>query len=373
MAKTSASRAIISLSAYAANLDVVRRSIGPGVQIVAVVKANAYGHGLVEMARHAEAWGAAALGVARVQEGVDLREQGIAAPIIVFGHPDAGEAESAIEHNLTLSISTVAAAERIGELAHRMHRMARVHCKVDSGMGRQGFALEEAAEQLRFITRISHIDIEGIATHFPSADDPEDTFTGAQIKNFRALLKTLDRRGIPYESAHAANSAAIINFPASTFDMVRPGLMTYGIWPTRGAPQEGLLRPVLHWETRVSLIRDLEPGSSVSYGRTYTTPGRMRAAILPVGYADGYMHGLSNKAEVLIRGARCPVRGSVCMDQIIVDISHLPEVAEGDPAVLIGQDGEERITAEELAQRAGTIPYEVLTGIGGRVPREYVD
>lgn len=372
MSNTAPSRAIVDLRAYAHNLGVVRRFVGNDAHIAAVVKANAYGHGLVPVALKALECGARMLAVATIDEGLALRAAGIEAPVLVMVQLDAPIMPVAIEHRLTLMISDMATAERLGEIAHRANRVAQVHCKIDSGMGRQGFPIESAPSDLQSITRISHIDIEGIATHFPTADQPEDTFTYNQIKMFKHVLRQLDKLGIPYELAHAANSAAIVNYHGSIFNMVRPGLMCYGVWPTANVPSQPLLQPVLRWETRIVHVRHLEPGSSVGYGRTYTTRHRMRAAILPVGYADGYKHQLSNRAEVLIRGKRCPVRGSVCMDQIVVDISELPSVNPGETATLIGADGTESITAEELAQRADTIPYDILAGIGPRVPREYL-
>jgi alanine racemase len=370
---TSPSRAIIDLAAYRHNLDVVRRYIGERAAIIAVVKANGYGHGLLPIAQEAVSAGVEMLGVATVEEGLHLRVAGIEVPILVLFQPDQEALAAIIEHRLTLMIADVGTAEMLGAMAHKVNRVVRVHCQVDSGMGRQGFALETAPQDIQYLTRISHIDIEGIATHFPTAEKPEDAFTLNQIKSFRQVLKQLDKLGIPYEAAHAANSAGIINYHASIFDRVRPGLMTYGVWPAAGAPPENPLRPVMRWETRVTQVRDLEPGSSVGYGRTYTTPSRMRAAILPVGYADGYKHSLSNKAHVLIRGNRCPVRGSVCMDQIVVDVTGLEEVRAGDIATLIGTDAGESITVEELAGHANTIPYDILTGIGTRVPREYIN
>lgn len=372
MSSTAPSKAIIDLSAYAENLGVVRRFIGPQAQIAAVVKANAYGHGLIPIARKAVDCGVRMLAVATVDEGIELRQAGMEAPTLVMVQPDESALPEIIEHQLTPMVSTVPIAERLGALAHRKNRVAPIHCKVDSGMGRQGFALASAPHDIQFLTRISHVDVEGIATHFPVADQLDDTFTFNQIKTFKQVLRQLEQRGIPYDMAHAANSAAIVNYQGSIFDMVRPGLMTYGVWPAKNPPTQEMLKPVLRWETRITQVRDLAAGSSIGYGRTYTTDTRMRAAVLPVGYADGYKHSLSNRADVLIHGKRCPVRGSVCMDQIVVDVSHVEGVQAGDVATLIGSDGEERITPEELAARAGTIPYDILTGIGQRVPREYV-
>lgn len=373
MNPTAPSRAIVDLRRYAHNLAVVRRLVGDRVGIAAIIKANGYGHGMLAVARKAVEAHAAMLGVATVDEGIQLRKAGIRAPVLVLFQPCREALGAAVAHRLTLMICDVDTARALDEAALRTNKVMPVHCMIDTGMGRQGFNLETAFDQLQYITRIPRIDIEGLATHFPVADKPEDPFTHNQIKAFKQFLKRAGKTGVPFEKAHAANSAAILNYPGAHFDLVRPGLMTYGVWPAEGPPKPGLLLPVLRWETRVTQVKTLEPGSSISYGRTYTTPSRMRAAILPVGYADGYKHSLSNKADVIIRGKRCPVRGAVCMDQTVVDVTHLPDVAEGDVVTLIGQDGDEIITAEELARHAGTIPYDILTGIGNRVPREYIE
>lgn len=372
MSTHSPSKAVVDLGAYAHNLATVQALCGPETGIVAIVKANAYGHGAVPVGQAALAAGARMLGVATVNEGVELRKAGIEAPILVLFQPTIDALPAVLEHRLTLVISDVGMAEALGALAHRANRVVPVHCIVDTGMGRQGFNLDRAAADIQYLTRISHIDIEGIATHFPVADRVDDAFTLEQIRVFKQLLRTLEREGIPFDLAHAANSPAIVNYPGSHFDLVRPGLMTYGVWPSETPMPPGLLQPVLRWETRVVQVRELEPGSNIGYGRTFTAPARMKAAILPVGYADGYRHSLANKAEVLIRGQRCRVCGSVCMDQIVVDATLVPDVHAGDVAVLIGKDGNDCITAAELATLANTIPYEILTGIGHRVPREYV-
>jgi len=381
MTQISPSRVIVDLRAYAHNLKQVRLQIPQDCGIIAIVKANAYGHGAVKISERALAEGVAMLGVATVDEAIELRDAGITAPILVLVQPSSDAFAAIVEYNLRPMISDAAAAEKICDIARRTNKVVPIHCKVDSGMGRQGFEIDQAVRNMLFLTRIPNIDIEGVATHFPVADLKQDQFTANQIKSFKFFLKQLDKSGVPYEMSHCANSAAILNYPASAFSMVRPGLMTYGVWPlptpshdgmSQEAAQATTLEPVLRWETRVVLVKDLDPGSSVGYGRTYTTTSRMRAAILPVGYADGYKHALSNCADVLIRGTRCPVRGSVCMDQMIIDISHVPEVAVGDVATLIGVDGDETITADELARHAQSIPYDILAGIGHRVYREYV-
>lgn len=365
------SQAVVNLDAYAYNLSVVRNLIGPHCAIAAVVKANAYGLGAIPVAKRALEFGVSVLGVATVDEGVELREGGITAPVLVMMQSDKDALPAVIKYNLTLMLSDVKTAETLGEMARKANSVVPVHCMIDSGMGRQGFAAETAADDIQYLTRISHIDIEGIATHFPVANKVDDAFTYGQIRIFKQLLKRLEKEGTPYELSHASNSAAAVNYPAAAFNMVRVGIMTYGVWPTDQPPAADLLRPVVRWETRVAQIRDLEPGSTVGYGRTYTTAARMKAAMLPIGYADGYPYSLSNKAEVIIRGVRCPLHGSVCMDQVVVDVSHLPRVEVGDLAILIGSDGDESITVAELACHADTIPYEILAGIGRRVPRVY--
>ncbi|MCX5757401.1 MAG: alanine racemase [Candidatus Hydrogenedentes bacterium] len=373
MSDIAASRVMVDLGAYAHNLKLVRQLIPGDCQIMAIVKANAYGHGAVPVARRAVAEGAAMLGVAMVDEAIALRESGIQAPILILMQPPQDALSAVVEYNLRPMLSDMRAAEQLGDLARKANKVIPIHCKVDSGMGRQGFELEEAVRNMLFLTRVSNIDIEGVATHFPVADLPDNPFTLNQIKQFKQVLRQLDKDGIPYEMAHAANSAAILNYPASAFNMVRPGLMTYGVWPSNTPPVSSPLKRVLRWETQIVIVKELEAGASVGYGRTYTTKDAARVAVLPVGYADGYKHSLSNRADVLIHGKRCPVRGSVCMDQIVVDVTALKHVETGDTVTLIGTDGNESITAEELARHSQSIPYDILAGIGTRVQRKYIE
>lgn len=364
--------ATVNLDAYAHNLGVAAAMAGPQVKLLAVVKANAYGHGIVPVSRKALAVGAAMIGVATVEEAVTLRDAGIQAPIVVLFQPRADALAAIVEYGLTLVVADLATAEKLGELARRANRVVAIHCQIDSGMGRQGFDIETAAQDIQFLTRISHVDIEGICTHFPIANKRDEEFTLNQIRAFRQVAKSLERAGIPFEIAHAANSAGIVNYPKSAMDMVRPGIMAYGVWPVDDEPAVNPLKPVLRWETTITQVRQLDAGDTVSYGRTYIAPADTRVAILPVGYADGYQHRLSNRADVLIHGKRCPVRGTVCMDQTVVDVTQVPEAKAGDMVVLLGEDRGERISAEELAIHANTIPYEILTGIGVRVPRVYL-
>ena len=276
------SRAIVDLNAYAHNLQTVRQRIPAGCGILAVVKANAYGHGMLRVAERALKEGVAMLGVAAVDEALTLRQAGIRAPIIVLGQPAEETLGAVVEHGLRVMISSVATAERLGAIAHNANKVAPIHCKIDTGMGRQGFGVEHAVRDILGLTRVANIDIEGIATHFTEADLPNNAYTLNQIKAFKRVLRQLEKNGVPYEFAHAANSAAVILYnPDAIFNMVRPGLMTYGVWPAPTASAAPpFLKPVLRWETRVALVRDIEPGSSIGYGRTYTTPDRTRTAAL---------------------------------------------------------------------------------------------
>jgi len=369
----SSSRAIVDLYAYGKNLSAVRAMLPKECGLMVVVKGNGYGHGAVPLAKQAIAAGVKMLGVATVREAVELRESGIEAPILVLVQPTEEVLPAAVEYDLRLSISDVAIAERVGELARRANRVVPIHCKIDTGMGRQGFSVDGAVSEMMHLTRISHIDIEGVWTHFAVAENARDGFTASQLRHFRHVLRLVEKEGIPYEMAHAANSAAIVNHPPAGFDMARAGLMTYGVWPTDSPPSESPLLPVLRWETQVVLVKDVQRGDTIGYGRTFTAGEKIRVAVLPVGYADGYKHSLSNRASVLIRGKRCAVRGRISMDQTVVEVTQVPGVGVGDVATLIGSDGKESITAEELAERGGTIPYEILTGIGARVERKYVD
>jgi len=366
------SRAIVDLNAYASNLTLVQRFAGKEIALIPILKANAYGHGAIPLARKALEANPLLLGVATVEEGIQLREAGIEAPILLMLQPNQEALPLCIQYRLTLMISDTGLAETLGRLAAQTNTVVPVHIKVDTGMGRQGVSLADALQTIQYISRIVHVDIQGICTHMSTSEIQDDGFTHGQIKSFKALLKQVDKAGVPYEVTHAANSAAIVNYRKSILDAVRPGLITYGVWPSREKNATPQLKPVLRWETRIVFLRDLAPGSTIGYGRTYTTFGNTRTAILPVGYADGFRHSLSNKADVLIRGRRCPVRGAVSMDQIVVDVSALPNVAVGDVATLIGKDGTQEITAEEMAAKAGTIPYDILTGIGTRVHREYL-
>ncbi len=368
---TATSTLTVDLLNYSLNLERIREKLPASCDLMAVVKADAYGLGALPVAKRAIEVGAAMLGVASVDEGIALREGGVEAPILVFVQPRAVDLADAVRHNLRLTLSDLQTAERLGEIARKAKTVAAVHCEVDTGMGRQGFTVEDAPEELRDLTRISNVDIEGVFTHFASADVADDPFTENQIRLFRQLLKQLDKDGVPYAAAHAANSAAIVNYPQSSFDMARVGLFAYGVWPGERPKDTEPPERVISWESSIVLIRDMPGGASVSYGRTYRTPGPTKLASIPIGYADGYRLGLSNGGDVLVRGRRCPVRGRVTMNEMLVDVADAPGAAVGDKVTLIGRDGGEEITVEEVAGKAQTIPYEIMTGIGPAVERKY--
>jgi alanine racemase len=311
------------------------------------------------------------LAVATVAEGLELRDAYPDIPILVLVQPSDDELALAIQNGLHLTLSDLKTAERIGEIARKANRIVDVHCEIDTGMGRQGFQIDVEPKAILKITRISNVDIEGIFTHFPDADRDDSTFTLNQIKIFRQQLRDLSDTGIPFEMAHAANSAAILNHRTSYFNLVRPGIITYGVYPNNSVPEDTPFHPVANWTTRIVLVRDLPGGVGISYGRTYRTTSPECVAVLPVGYADGYPRALSNRGEVLIRGVRCPVRGAVTMNETVVDVSHVPNATAGDSVTLIGQEGNERIRVEELAEKCDTIGYEILTGIGPGVARDY--
>jgi alanine racemase len=368
---TATSHAVIDREAYAHNLNEARSRLPADCRLMAVVKADGYGHGMAPIAEAAVAFGVDMLGVATVEEGVQLRDAGIKAPILVMVQPADSVLTLAIEHDLRLSVSTVPLAERICDIARRLNHVVPVHCKIDTGMCRQGFDPEAAASDLQQLTRLSHIDIEAIWTHYAVANAVRDPATANQAKLFRQVLKKLDRVGVPYEFAHAGNSAALVNYPDHVFDMARVGLMTYGVWPSDNVPEKSPLRPVMRWETEIVLIKNLDKGMSIGYGATYTTSSPTKVALIPVGYADGYRHALSNRASALVRGKRCPVRGRISMDQTTIDVTGVPDAEVGDAVTLIGSDGNESITVQELADRASVLPYEIMTGVQNRARRVY--
>lgn len=360
----------LDLEAIAQNCETLVRQAGEGTEVMVVLKADAYGHGAVRIAHTVLAHGARWLGVACLNEAVALRQAGIEAPILVLGYLPLWQARPALLHDVTCAVFSIEMAQALSAAAQDLRTTARVHLKVDTGMGRLGLFPQDVLPFLQEAGQLPGVAWEGIFTHFSVADDPaEDAYTAGQIDRFRALLAQLEGAGFSFPLVHAANSAALFRFPKARFNLVRPGISLYGLAPSAQTPLPPGFRPALRFKTVVGQVKTFPPGSSISYGRTYLTPEEQRIAVLPVGYADGFRRGPRHWGEVLIRGQRAPIVGRVCMDYTMVDVSAIAGVRPGDEAVLIGRQGQEEITVEEVAERLGTINYEVVSQILARVPR----
>ena len=348
----------INLGALVRNLAFVRKRIGPGVGILAVVKANAYGHGVANVVR-ALAHDTEVFGVANITEAAEVGAAGTGRAVMILSPCLPAERETAVRCGYIVTVSTAAEA-----LCYLRHGALSVNFKIDTGMGRAGCEPGIAQEELRLILEMDGISLHSISTHLPSADE-DDIFTCEQLHAFEALLADW-RRLLCGTKFHVLNSAGILTFPSHSLDLVRPGLILYGISPLPEYSTE--IEPVLTWKSRVILLRDLPTGASVSYGRSFIAKNPIRTALVAVGYADGFPRQVSGRgACVLVRGVRCPLLGRVTMDQIVVDVSRVPDAALGDEATLIGSDGSAKIDISELARQADTIPWEILTGIGRRV------
>ncbi len=359
----------VNLANLSANYRAIAARVAPA-QVMPIIKANAYGHGLVPVGRHLEQLGAPFLGVALLEEAIELRKSGIKAPILVLGGSMREQAPLFLEYGLTITVASIEKLEQIAAAARRLGQTARVHLKIDTGMGRLGVQHDSAGPLLEAALRCEHCQVEGIFSHFASADAADLTSAREQLARFRAVLRFYEERGIPPPLRHMANSGAILQLPASHLDLVRAGILLYGVYPSREAATTVAVRPVLSWKSRVVYVKSLRPGRPVSYGSTWWTDHEVRLATIPVGYGDGYFRALSNRSEVLIGGRRYPIAGRVCMDQIMVNVEQ-DSVYPGDEVVLLGSAGEETIEANDLADWAGTIGYEVLTNISSRVPRLY--
>lgn len=362
----------VDLDAIAHNVRALKAHIGPRVTLIAVVKANAYGHGAVEVARTALQHGAGWLAVARTEEGIALRQAGINAPILVMNYTLPETIEAALEHGLTLTVTEPESAQRISATARRLGRSIGVHIKVDTGMGRFGLLPDEVLPFVQHMTALPGVHVEGLYTHFAVADLADKAYTRQQFRLFQDVRARLEATGHRPLMCHVANSAATLDLPEMHLDAVRVGIALYGLRPSSEVAPAVPLRPALALKSHVARVRTLPAGSSISYGRTFITPREMPVALVPVGYGDGYHRLLSNRGAVLINGRRAPIIGRVCMDQLVVDVSTVGPVSLNSEVVLIGQQGEERISAEEVASWAETINYEVTTGLLSRVPRLYV-
>ena len=364
----------VSLKAIARNLAEIRRVVGSRVAIMAVVKANAYGHGLKMVARTLADAGADWLAVATPEEAFELCELDLKPPLLILGHTPKEAMVEAVSKGVRLTLYSPSQLKDLAAAARQAGRPAKVHVEVDTGMGRLGFLPGPAGvEQILAASRQPEVQVEGIFTHFACADEADKTYTLEQQCRFEKVLGELRRAGVCFRYRHAANSAAVIDLPQTYYDMVRPGLALYGLYPSPQVRKDRLnLEPAMSLKARIIFLKEVPAGTPISYGRTYVTDRRSFIATLPLGYADGYSRLLSNRGVVLVRGRRAPVVGRVCMDHVMIDVTDIPEVAEGDEVVLFGRQGEGFLPVEDLAEKMGTISYEVLCLVGERVPRVYV-
>jgi alanine racemase len=358
----------VNLVNIAYNIRQIKKCLASSIKIMACVKADAYGHGLVPVAKKLISCGVQYLGVASIDEGIKLRQAGIRLPILTLGLALKKDITPLFRYRLTTTVCDEDFSRQLNRIACLYNKAVDVHIKVDTGMGRIGVLHQDAEKLIRNIYKLKFINIEGIFTHFPLAD-LDTNFTNYQIDVFNRLLRKLKKKGVHIPLAHAANSMGIIAYKKSHFNMVRPGLALYGLYPKPGLKIK--LKPALSLKTKVVYSKRVPSGYGISYGHKYITKKAANIITLPIGYGDGYPRNLSNKGPVLIRGKRFKISGRVCMDQIMVDVGNLP-VKTGEEVVLIGTQGQNKITAEELASLAATIPYEIVCGLGSRIPRVYI-
>lgn len=363
--------AVVDLDAVRENLRAIRGWVSAPTRILLTVKADAYGLGAVAVARVAEREKVEMLGVATLDEGIELREAGVGAPILILSPTLSEESELIVNSDLRVTVGSIEVARSISRAAVAAKKSAVVHVEVDTGMGRAGISVASAREFLRRLGELPAIEVEGIYTHFPVSNENDLAFTRDQTERFAALLDELKRAGMSVPLSHAANSAALLNTPDAHLQMVRPGLLAYGFAPFDPLPPALTVRPAMEFKTRVLQVREFAPGESISYGRTYFTKRPTRIALIAIGYGDGYSWSGSNRAFVLVGGRRAPIVGRVTMDTTMIDVTDLPDICPGDEVVLFGRQGEGRIRLEELARWQGTISYEVICLLGRRVARLY--
>jgi len=360
----------VDLERISQNFRAIQQHVGEAV-VMPILKANAYGHGLVRVGHHLEELGAKMIGVAYLEEGILLREAGVTIPILVLGGILGSQAPLFLEHDLTLTASSVEKLEQVDSAAKSMGVKAKVHLKIDTGMERIGVHYYSADALLEASLKCKHVEVEGIFSHFANADAADLGSAGLQLERFLEVLDFYRKRSLPMPLRHIANSGAILQLPESYLELVRPGILLYGVYPTAEEKQTVTVKPALTWSSRVVYFKVVQPGHPVSYGSTWRSDHAVRLVTIPVGYGDGYFRAMSGKAQVLLHGKRYPVVGAICMDQFMVNIEQDSAYNE-DEVVLVGESGAERITVEELANWVGTIPYEVLTNINTRVPRVYL-
>ena len=363
----------IDLSAIHHNLKQVRRQIGKHPQIMAVVKANAYGHGMIPVAKFVLKESLAShLGVAIVEEGITLRQNGVEAPVVVLTAPPEPQLELFVENNLGATLCSISIARNLNRIAAGMGKKAVVHVKVDTGMGRIGIPPRDAIAFIGEVNTLHNIEVAGIFTHFATSDEKNLAFARKQLSDFTSLLRSLDEARIHIPIKHCANSGAILQLKDSYFDMVRPGIMLYGHYPSREVRKPLKLKPAMSIRSRIEFMKTVEKGTSVSYGRRSYTSSRTHIASVSIGYADGFSRRLTNRSNVLVNGKKYPVVGTICMDQLMIDLGRKTACKIGDRVTLMGRDGGLEIPCRTISDTLGTIPYKVFCSISERVPRNYI-
>ena len=365
----------IDLDALTHNLDEIHRCISEGTKIIAVVKANGYGHGAVPLAevmeKREDIWGYA---VATPEEAEELYTNGMKKPILILGYTFPEYDAQIVKEELRPAVFSLIRAKQLSEEALRQDKICKIHIKLDTGMSRIGFQVtEQSADEIAQIAKLPHIMIEGIFTHFSKADETDKTFTKKQETAYEQMITWLKERRVSIPVHHVSNSAGIVDLPEYNKDIVRAGIILYGLWPSDEVDKEHIdLQPLLSLKSHVVHVKELEPGRIISYGGTFEVEHPMRIATVPVGYADGYPRSLSNKGYVLIHGKRAVICGRVCMDQMMVDVTEIADVCPGDEVTIIGRDGAECITLEELGDLSGRFNYEFACDLNKRIPRVYV-
>jgi alanine racemase len=366
----------INLAALRHNFQQIRSAVPTGCGILAVVKADAYGHGFMDIATELETLGVNAFGVAFLAEGIQLRKSGIDRPVLVLGGLYPGQEKKSIGFNISTAVFSLEQARLLNYVAGKLYRKAKIHVKIDTGMGRLGISYAEAPQFFRRLKGMKNIELEGIISHFASADELDEDgrdYTDRQAAFFSRVIEDAKGEGFAPRYIHIANSAAIFSRHLPFCNLVRPGIALYGALPSADFQGRLDVRPVMRLKSKVAMLKWVEPGTSVSYARRFVAGEKTLVASVPVGYADGYSRGLTNRGEAIVRGKRARVIGTVCMDWIMLDVSSIPGIAVGDDVTLLGCDREGNcIHAEELAEKAGTIPYEIFCGISKRVPRVYI-
>ncbi|SIR29926.1 alanine racemase [Halanaerobium kushneri] len=362
----------IDLSALEHNYKFIRRKINSETKIAAVVKANAYGHGAAKVAKKLSQLGVEYFCVGSPDEGIELREAGIKKPILVLAEVLDSQYQDIIKGDLIQTAASINTLKALNQVGIKANKIIKVHLKFDTGMGRIGFFPEDLLEIYQLAEKLKNIKVEGVFSHFARADEKNKEFSFKQLKRFKSALNKIKAAGFKLPQLHIANSAAVIDLAKTSLDLVRPGIMLYGLLPSNQLKNEAYLKPLLSFKTRIVQLRTLPAGSAVSYGSTYTTEKDERIAVLPIGYKDGYPRLLSNQGEVLINGKRAPIRGRVCMGQTIVSVEQIENVEVGDEVVLIGKQSKEEISATEIADLVGTINYEIICNLSERLKRIYL-